>query len=260
MCLITLFLGVYISFHLWWSETRRCYVIWKRVHRWWSCYMPTGWCGGTIRLTYATRLYARIQIIWFRLQTSQSCTPPPTPPPRANTHTEYFLIPLACFQQLASWARERWGISCSDIPDCHSRILVFESGDWGERCHVNFMPGVDQTTYVQHIYYLSIIVVAFFFFWCTHLEQRGSVKLFVSLQFLNLRQSVGLLWLAISPSQGRYLTKTLNKRTGTSIPWVGFGPKIPVFELAKTFHALDRASNAIGLLLHTVKLSLCLTN
>jgi hypothetical protein len=34
-----------------------------------------------------------------------------------------------------------------------------------------------------------------------------SVKRFVSLQFLNLRQSVGLLEPEISPSQGRHLTK-----------------------------------------------------
>jgi hypothetical protein len=32
------------------------------------------------------------------------------------------------------------------------------------------------------------------------------MKRFVSLQFLNLRQSVGLLGRGMSPSQGRYLT------------------------------------------------------
>jgi hypothetical protein len=39
------------------------------------------------------------------------------------------------------------------------------------------------------------------------LEHRACVKHFVSLQFLNLRQSVGLLGRRISPSQGRYLPK-----------------------------------------------------
>jgi hypothetical protein len=43
---------------------------------------------------------------------------------------------------------------------------------------------------------------------CSHLEHRTSVKRFVSLQFLNLRQSVELLGVGISPSQGRYLTQT----------------------------------------------------
>jgi hypothetical protein len=42
------------------------------------------------------------------------------------------------------------------------------------------------------------------------LEHRASVKRFVALQFLNLRQSVGLLRRGISPSQGRYLTNTRN--------------------------------------------------
>jgi hypothetical protein len=40
------------------------------------------------------------------------------------------------------------------------------------------------------------------------LERRAFVTRFVSLQFLNLRQSVGLLGRVISPSQGRYLTQT----------------------------------------------------
>jgi hypothetical protein len=39
------------------------------------------------------------------------------------------------------------------------------------------------------------------------LEHRASVKRFVSLQFLNLRQSVGLLGREISPTQGHYLHK-----------------------------------------------------
>jgi hypothetical protein len=43
------------------------------------------------------------------------------------------------------------------------------------------------------------------------LEHRASAKRFVSLQFLNLRHSVGLLGRVISPSQGRYLTHTQNK-------------------------------------------------
>jgi hypothetical protein len=30
------------------------------------------------------------------------------------------------------------------------------------------------------------------------------------------------------------------------MPWMGFEPTIPVFELAKTFHALDRAATVIG--------------
>jgi hypothetical protein len=44
------------------------------------------------------------------------------------------------------------------------------------------------------------------------------VERFVSLQFLNLRQSVGLLGRGISPSQGRCLTQTQNKHKQKSMP------------------------------------------
>jgi hypothetical protein len=54
----------------------------------------------------------------------------------------------------------------------------------------------------------------------------------------------------ISPSQGRYTqNNTQNKLTETSMPWVGFDPIIPVFERAKTVHALDRAATVIGSLI-----------
>jgi hypothetical protein len=41
-------------------------------------------------------------------------------------------------------------------------------------------------------------------------------------------------------------TQTQNKRTRTSMPQVGFELTIPVFERAKTVHALDRAVTVIG--------------
>jgi hypothetical protein len=81
---------------------------------------------------------------------------------------------------------------------------------------------------------------------CSHLEHRASVKRFVSLQFLNLRHSLGLLRRVISPSQGRYLTQTQNKHQQTSMPRAGFEPTIPAFERAKTVHDLDRAATVIG--------------
>jgi hypothetical protein len=42
-------------------------------------------------------------------------------------------------------------------------------------------------------------------------------------------------------------TYTQNKRTQASMPGVGLEPTIPVFERAKTVHALDRAATVIGL-------------
>jgi hypothetical protein len=41
-------------------------------------------------------------------------------------------------------------------------------------------------------------------------------------------------------------TETQNKRTQTSMPQLGFEPTIPVFELAKKVHALDRVATVIG--------------
>jgi hypothetical protein len=77
------------------------------------------------------------------------------------------------------------------------------------------------------------------------LEHRTSMKRFVSFQFLYLRQSVWLLGLGISLSQGCYLHKQ-NKRRHTSMPWAGFEPTIPVFQRAKKIHALDPAATEIG--------------
>jgi hypothetical protein len=43
-------------------------------------------------------------------------------------------------------------------------------------------------------------------------------------------------------------TQTQNKRIQTSTPRVGFEPTTPVFERAKTAHALDCAVNLIGVM------------
>jgi hypothetical protein len=72
------------------------------------------------------------------------------------------------------------------------------------------------------------------------------------LQFRNLflfTQTVGLLGRVISLSQGRYLHtgQHKNKRTQTSMPWVGFESTIPAFERAKTVHAFDHAATVIDL-------------
>jgi hypothetical protein len=64
--------------------------------------------------------------------------------------------------------------------------------------------------------------------------------------FLILRQSVRLLGRVIRPSQGRYLAQTRSKHRQTSMPRVGFEPRIPVLERAKTFHTLDRVATLIS--------------
>jgi hypothetical protein len=71
------------------------------------------------------------------------------------------------------------------------------------------------------------------------------VKHFVPLQFLNLRQSVGLLgWGSARRKAATYHKQ--NKYRQTSMPLVGFEPTIPAFERAKTFHALNRAATVIS--------------
>jgi hypothetical protein len=63
--------------------------------------------------------------------------------------------------------------------------------------------------------------------------------------FVIYTQLVGLLGRGISPSQGRYLQNN-TQCTQTSMPLVAFEPTTPVFERAKTVHALDRAATVIG--------------
>jgi hypothetical protein len=56
---------------------------------------------------------------------------------------------------------------------------------------------------------LKIYFLLLLFFSCSsRLEHRASLNHFVSLQFLNLRVSVGALGQAISPLQGRNLKQT----------------------------------------------------
>jgi hypothetical protein len=71
---------------------------------------------------------------------------------------------------------------------------------------------------ISTFFFLLLLLLLFFFFFfffffilflfcpcCSHLEHRASVKPFVSLQFLNVRQTVELFGRGISPSQGLYL-------------------------------------------------------
>jgi hypothetical protein len=109
-------------------------------------------------------------------------------------------------------------------------------------------PHTEPKTQIQAIHDIFIIQTSWLISYkdivvyscCSHLEHGASVKRFVSLQFLNLRHSEGLLGRVISPSQGRYQTQTQNKRTQTSMPWVRFEPTIPAFERAKTVWHSDR--------------------
>jgi hypothetical protein len=69
-------------------------------------------------------------------------------------------------------------------------------------------------------YPLTLYYPIYLYSCCSHLEHRASVKRFVSLQFLNLSHSVGLLGRVISLSQVRYLyIKTEQNLEWDLNPW-----------------------------------------
>jgi hypothetical protein len=73
-------------------------------------------------------------------------------------------------------------------------------------------------------------------------ENKISVKRFISLKFLNVRQSVELPGWGINMMQGSYLnriTQTQNTCRQTTMSWVALGPTITAFKRVKTFNALD---------------------
>jgi hypothetical protein len=86
-------------------------------------------------------------------------------------------------------------------PSVHGRFIV------GGYLSIHLSSIYLSSVYIS-IFYLSIPIFylsIYLYSCCSHLEHRASVKRFVSLNFLNFRQSVGLLERVISPSQGRYL-------------------------------------------------------
>jgi hypothetical protein len=78
----------------------------------------------------------------------------------------------------------------------------------------------------------------------------GPIWTLAAFQFLNPYTVCRTPWTGdqpvARPLPPHKTTQIQNKRTQTSMPRVGFQPTIPVFERAKTDHALDRAVTAIG--------------
>jgi hypothetical protein len=73
-----------------------------------------------------------------------------------------------------------------------------------------------------------------------------SVKCFVSLQFLNPETVGRTPWMGDQPAARPLPTQTQNKHRQTPMPSVGFEPTVPVFEQAKTVHALDHVATMMG--------------
>jgi hypothetical protein len=88
--------------------------------------------------------------------------------------------------------------------------------NWATRCYIF----EDGTLHNQRCGCWIGWLVGWLVYSCSsQLEHRASVKRFVSLQFLNLRHSVGLLGRVIRPSQVRYLTQTQNKHRHLYLEW-----------------------------------------
>jgi hypothetical protein len=102
--------------------------------------------------------------------------------------------------------------------------------------------------------YLSIYLSFFLYSCCSHWEHRASVKRFVSLQFLNPRQSVGLLGRRSAHRKAAIYTgqHAQNKRTQISITWVEFETTIPVLERAKSFHTSNQTAGTLWLIPETL--------
>jgi hypothetical protein len=69
-------------------------------------------------------------------------------------------------------------------------------------------------------------------------------------QFLNLYTVGRTPWPGDQPVSRPLPTQTQKKRTQTFTPRVGFESTTPVFERAKTVHALDRAATGIVMYIH----------
>jgi hypothetical protein len=112
-----------------------------------------------------------------------------------------------------------------------------------------FTEGLFQSRKIPHLCFQ----VLFAYFMVVHdsFQKQNVVK-----SVLKQKPVLLLLWLyspwtgdqpVARPLSTHRATQTQNKRTQTSMPPMGFEPTIPVFERAKTVHALDHAATVIGI-------------
>jgi hypothetical protein len=92
------------------------------------------------------------------------------------------------------------------------RFFYIVSRRWNSKVQKCFFSPTCSTRVPKNVPFILSDIYLSIYSCCSHFEHRASVKRFVSLQFLNLRQSVGLLGRGISPSQGRYLHTGQHKR------------------------------------------------
>jgi hypothetical protein len=137
--------------------------------------------------------------------------------------------------QLRTIASETLKYIIKYLKNCHRSKCVFVP--WANSCNINWKTviwykklsvghfTIFEDMFLYFIFYVSppkLLWLVGLFLLLPLIEHRASVKRFVSLQFLNLRHSIGLLGRLISESQDRYLIQTQNKHKETSMPRVGF--------------------------------------
>jgi hypothetical protein len=120
------------------------------------------------------------------------------------------------------------------------------------------MSGLLRECISSEVFWLKFYIIYWFIFLLLPLEHTTSLKLFISLQFLNLYTNGRTPWTGISPSQGRNrhrTTQTQNKLRLTSMPRVGLESTTPVLQRANTFYSLDHCATVISKILYTFHIS-----
>jgi hypothetical protein len=147
------------------------------------------------------------------------------------------------------WIRK----SLSSLPGIEIRVLVSQPEPQSPN-HLSFHdPSLSTSARnaSRRLIHVFQNVALFLFFFTMALPAHSGPRPLI--QFRNhFSQTAGLLGRVISPSRGRYLNTGQHKHRinaytyQTSMLWVGFEPKIPVYEREKTVHALDRALTVSG--------------
>jgi hypothetical protein len=122
-------------------------------------------------------------------------------------------------------------------------------------CQAHFITINLITLFARPIYLSIYLSVCLSVYLSVCLSVYGCTVVFFNLgrffSFLILYTVGRTPWTAVQPIarplRTRRTTQTQNNSTQISMPQVGFEPTIPVFERAKTVHALERAATVIGI-------------
>jgi hypothetical protein len=134
---------------------------------------------------------------------------------RSNKEITYYQVSAVPWRIITGSESDDWIYWCCCYGYTYLQPLITAHNRWLPQArYISFLDHECLPIYCGWlINFLGWLVGWLVYSCCSHLEHRASVKRSVSLQFLNLRHSMGLPIRVISPSQGRYLTQTQNKHT-----------------------------------------------